>query len=106
MTHTKAFLASVLLALPVLSVTVTAAEAKRIERACINSDRNRASGQLCGCIQRVADQVLTRSDQRLAAKFFDDPQMAQDIRQSDRNSHEEFWKRYKSFGYTAQKVCR
>jgi hypothetical protein len=81
------------------------AEAKRIERACLSSDRQAATPQLCGCIQRVADQILTRSDQRLAARFFADPQMAQDIRQSDRDSHEQFWQRYRAFGTTAANVC-
>ena len=81
------------------------AEAKRIERACLNSDRQAATPQLCGCIQRVADQILTRSDQRMAARFFSDPQRAQDIRQSDRAAHEAFWKRYRSFGTTAANVC-
>ena len=83
----------------------TPAEARRIERACLQSDRSAASPQLCGCIQRVADQVLTRSDQRLAARFFRDPQRAQDIRQSDNAKHEDFWKRYRAFGSTAEKVC-
>lgn len=82
------------------------AQAKRLERACLNSDRASASPELCGCIQRVADQVLTRSDQRLAASFFKDPQRAQDIRQSDRSDHEAFWKRYRTFGDTATKVCK
>lgn len=82
------------------------AEAKRIERACLSSDRAAANPSLCGCIQRVADQVLTRADQRLAARFFKDPQRAQDIRQSDRSDHEAFWKRYRIFGSTATNVCQ
>lgn len=81
------------------------AQAKRIERACNNSNRSAANPPLCKCIQRVADQVLTRSDQRLAARFFKDPQKAQDVRQSDRTSHEEFWLRYKTFGTTAKDIC-
>ncbi len=89
-----------------LLLSAPAAEAARIERACLKSDRTAASAPLCGCIQRVADQILTRSDQRLAAKFFKDPQMAQDVRQSDRSNHEDFWRRYKAFGQTAQRVCR
>ncbi|WP_108263324.1 hypothetical protein [Mangrovicoccus ximenensis] len=87
-------------------LSAPAAEAARIERACLKSERSAASAPLCNCIQRVADQTLTGSDQRLAAKFFRDPQMAQDIRQSDRSNHEDFWRRYRVFGQTAQKVCR
>jgi len=86
-------------------VPASEAEARRIERACLNSDRSAANRELCGCIQRVANQVLTRSDQRLAARFFRDPQRAQDIRQSDNASHEAFWKRYRTFGDTATKIC-
>ncbi|MGB0661077.1 MAG: hypothetical protein ACPGNV_12990 [Mangrovicoccus sp.] len=99
-------LASVILG-PAAGVTLapSMAEAKRIEQACKQSDRRSANSQICGCIQRVADQILTSSDQRLAAKFFKDPQRAQDIRQSDNSNHEAFWKRYKAFGQTAGRVC-
>lgn len=106
MSPTRSLVAGLLLALPLISVAPSEAQAKRIEQACLNSDRSRSTRPLCGCIQRVADQLLTRSDQKLAAKFFDDPQMAQDIRQSDSKRHEDFWRRYKDFGYTAQKICR
>lgn len=84
----------------------TPAEAGMIDRACMTSGRKAANSQLCKCIQFVADQALTRSDQRLAATFFRDPHKAQVIRQSDNRSHEEFWQRYKSFGAKAESVCR
>ncbi|MBE3639397.1 hypothetical protein [Mangrovicoccus algicola] len=89
-----------------LVLTATTAMAARIEKACLRSERTAASAPLCTCIQRVADQTLTRSDQRMAAKFFRDPQMAQDIRQSDNDRHSDFWRRYRTFGTTAQRVCR
>ena len=95
---------SLALSVPMIPIVETA-HADGIKRACMKSDRRAASRPLCGCIQRVADQTLTSSDQRRAAKFFKDPQLAQETRQSDRSSHEEFWKRYKNFGYTAGKVC-
>lgn len=82
-----------------------AADAGAIERACNRSDRKAASRSLCGCIQNVADKVLSNSDQRLAAKFFKDPQRAQDVRQSDKSNLEVFWKRYKAFGATAEQSC-
>lgn len=106
MNITRALVTALIVTVPLAPLTSTMAEAKRIERACLNSDRRSASKPLCDCIQRVADQTLTGSDQRLAAKFFDDPHMAQEIRQSDRRSHEAFWKRYRVFGNSAQKVCR
>ena len=89
----------------VLVVTGSMAQAGLIERACLKADRPAANRNLCGCIQDVADATLTRRDQRLAAKFFKNPPMAQDIRQSDRPVHEAFWQKYKDFGQTAKTYC-
>nr|WP_319247524.1 hypothetical protein [uncultured Celeribacter sp.] len=91
----------------VASATLTplSASAGTIERACLSSDRAANNRALCGCIQQVADLTLSRGDQRQAAKFFKDPQKAQDIRQSDNSSHESFWRRYKAFGETASQYC-
>ena len=82
----------------------TAADAGKIEKACKASER-RASSALCSCIQQAANAKLTRSDQRLAAKFFSDPDLAQATRQSDDSGKESFWKRYKAFGAFAAKTC-
>lgn len=84
----------------------TQADAGRIESACSASERAEGNRALCGCIQRIADQLLTRTDQRLAASFFKDPHRAQEIRQSDKSSDERFWLRYKQFGDQAQRYCR
>ncbi len=75
-----------------------------IEQACNSSPRN-AAPATCLCIQKVADIKLTRGDQKQAAKFFSDPQLAQDIRQSDNPSNERFWLRYKEFGSLAAQHC-
>ncbi|QBY01081.1 hypothetical protein E2K80_10365 [Rhodophyticola sp. CCM32] len=83
----------------------TAVSANAIERACNQSNRQAASRQLCGCIGLVADMTLSGTDQRQAARFFSDPQRAQDIRMSDRASDEAFWTRYRSFGETAEAMC-
>ena len=96
---------SLFFAAVVLAGSTSVAGAGLIERACLKSDRKAANRALCGCIQQVADATLSRTDQRLAAKFFRDPHMAQEIRQSDRAAHEVFWKRYKQFGETAQGYC-
>lgn len=88
-----------------LLVTTQVANAGAIERACISSGRSAANRAVCGCIQQVADMTLSNSEQRMAAKFFKDPQKAQDIRQSDRAGHEKFWLRYKAFGSTAAQYC-
>ncbi|MFY0690744.1 MAG: hypothetical protein JXR14_02340 [Paracoccaceae bacterium] len=94
-----------ILALTCLCTTLPA-HAGKIENACLKSDRDQASRQLCGCIQEVADLTLGKSDQKVAAGFFADPHRAQEIRQSDRKSHEEFWQRYKSFTSTAADYCQ
>ncbi|PTQ75632.1 hypothetical protein [Celeribacter persicus] len=100
-----------LMAFAVAATTATAAlspipaSAGTIERACMASDRAANNRALCGCIQQVADMTLSGKDQRQAAKFFKDPQKAQDIRQSDNRSHEEFWLRYKAFGQAAAQYC-
>lgn len=85
--------------------TGAGAVAGPIEKACLKSPRDAASSSLCGCIQDAADLVLSSKDQSLAAKFFSDPHKAQEIRQSDRRSHETFWERYKAFGETAEAYC-
>lgn len=86
-------------------VATTTVEAGTIQRACMNSDRKAANRRLCRCIDQAARKTLNSSDQRLAATFFKDPHRSQEIRQSDRTSHEKFWKRYKEFGVRAQQMC-
>ncbi|HEY9039762.1 MAG TPA: hypothetical protein VIN05_12570 [Roseovarius sp.] len=76
-----------------------------IKSACLASDRKVRSNYLCGCIQAVADQNLSRGDQRQAIKFYSDPQAAQDIRQSDRASDKSFWKSYSTYAKQAERTC-
>ncbi|SES42379.1 hypothetical protein SAMN04490244_12032 [Tranquillimonas rosea] len=83
----------------------SAACAGPVEKACEKSDRASGNTQLCGCIQQVADLTLDGRDQRLAAKFFRDPHRAQEIRQSDRQSDERFWTKYREFGSNAERYC-
>ncbi|MFZ5964975.1 hypothetical protein ACOXXX_18675 [Thalassococcus sp. BH17M4-6] len=77
-----------------------------IARACLASDRKARSRELCGCIQTVANQDLSGQDQRMAVKFYKDPHRAQEIRQSDRSTHEAFWKRYTGYAARAEQLCR
>ncbi|MBR9650870.1 hypothetical protein IT775_07020 [Thalassobius aquimarinus] len=84
---------------------IDSAQAGPIDRACMASPRQQKSWALCRCIQHVANQTLSRSDQRRAAKFFRDPHKAQEVRQSDSRSNERFWLRYKEFGATAAAIC-
>jgi len=93
------------LAVMIASFGISAAQASQIERACNQSGLDAANRALCGCIQDVANLTLSGSDQKLASTFYADPQKAQDIRQSDRIGHEQFWDRYKEFGETAKAFC-
>lgn len=76
-----------------------------IERACVKSDRSAATRTACNCIQDVANIKLSRAEQKFAAKFFSDPHLSQEIRQSDHPSNERFWKKYKEFGTVAARNC-
>ncbi len=76
-----------------------------LKNACLASDRKARSSQLCGCIQAVADQSLSNGDQRRAAKFYSDPQAAQDTRQSSSAGDERFWKAYSDYGRKAARIC-
>lgn len=98
----SAFIAAMVLAMAMGS---TAASAGAIGNACMKANRKAANRALCGCIQQVADQSLSRSDQRRAAKFFKDPHSAQVVRQSSNRSDEAFWLRYKAFGERAGALC-
>ncbi|WP_415182096.1 hypothetical protein [Phaeovulum sp.] len=94
-----------LLAAAFLMAAAPMAFAGPIDSACLSGGRSQANRALCGCIQQVADQTLSQSDQRRAAKFFKNPHQAQEVRQSGRASDEAFWQRYKNFGVTAEAYC-
>ncbi len=81
------------------------ASADVIERACLSSERAAGNRALCGCIQSAANRTLSSGDQRAAARFFRDPDRAQDVRMSSRASDRAFWERYKAFGSYAERAC-
>ena len=76
-----------------------------LSQACMASDRKARSRALCGCIQYVANQTLSGSQQRRAVVFYSNPHRAQEIRQSDRAGDEAFWKAYKDYGERARALC-
>ncbi len=81
------------------------AQAGPIENACMSSGRDEANRSVCGCIQQVADQMLTSTDQRRAAKFFSDPELAHKTWMSDKARDDAFWERWQSFGGSAELYC-
>ncbi|WP_417271039.1 arginine transporter [Celeribacter sp.] len=76
-----------------------------IYSACIATKRKAATPSTCGCVQAVAHQKLSASEQSKAVAFFKDPHKAQEVRQSDNPFNETFWKRYKAFGASAASTC-
>ncbi len=77
-----------------------------IGKACVASDRSAANPRLCGCIQQAANRHLNQRDQELAATFFADAELANDIKINDSRSADAFWDRYRDFTRTAQRSCR
>jgi hypothetical protein len=82
-----------------------AAQAGPIESACNASNRSKGDAGLCACIQQAADRTLHRSEQRRAARFFEDPHQAQEVRMSKSAADNEFWARYRGFADMAQAFC-
>lgn len=99
----KSTLIAVTLTLAVLAPA--AAMAGPIESACNRSERQQSSRVLCRCIDSVADNTLTRSEQRRAARFFTNPDEAQEVRMSRTRADNEFWARYRAFGEAAERSC-
>ncbi len=91
-----------LLALALSAGVALPAAAGPIDQACFSTA---GKPRTCACIQSVADQMLTRDDQRLVASFFKDPDRAQEMRTSDTARDESFWQRYRQFGLTAEQRC-
>ncbi|MFV0409540.1 MAG: hypothetical protein ACK5LJ_07530 [Paracoccus sp. (in: a-proteobacteria)] len=96
----------IFIATAAIVLTAPLAMAGPIDSACTRSDRGARQPALCGCVQQVADQTLSRSDQRRAASFFRDPHKAQEVRMSQRDSDNAFWARYKRFTGAAERYCR
>lgn len=96
----------ILIAAAAIILTVPLAMAGPIDKACVRTKRGAHQPAMCGCAQQVANQMLSRSDQRMAASFFRDPQKAQTVRTSDRDSDAAFWDRYRAFTNAAERYCR
>ena len=94
------------LALVLLGGWVNPAISNEIARACLSSERGAGQQRLCKCIQQAADKTLSRRDQRRAADFFADPDLAQSVKRSDSSRDDAFWERYEGFGALAGKYCR
>jgi hypothetical protein len=76
-----------------------------IGQACMAAGRSAANPALCACVQQVASQTLSASDQARVAGFFAEPDLAQEIRVADGAASEAFWRRYRQFTETAEGQC-
>ncbi len=101
----KQFILTALCATAVSMAVPTEADAAQIKKACLASDRDAATRDRCSCIQRVANQALTRSDQKTVAKWFTDPHQAQELKMSQTERDDALWDRYRAFGQMAQAIC-
>lgn len=79
--------------------------ANPVERACIGSGQSAANPALCACIGSAARETLNFGEQRRAARLFDDPDEAEELRMSNNSRDEAFWDRYQTFGQTAAQRC-
>lgn len=97
----------IFLTLPLIALTACGPGVRgEIAQACVASDRNAATRARCSCVQNVAVQELSRSDQRKLVSFFEDPEKANDIKIDDRPPAEAFWERYRDFTDAAERQCR
>lgn len=76
-----------------------------IATACLIHDRRQASAERCGCIQAAADLTLSQAQQQRSVRFFSEPDLLQEIRQSDTPSNQRFWDSWQLFAETAQSLC-
>lgn len=88
-----------------VSLFSTIAAAGPIKTACLRSDRDAANRSVCTCIQQVADATLKGADQRRAASFFRNPDLAHKVWISQKPADDAFWDRYKEFGAMAEARC-
>ena len=49
--------------------------------------------------------ILVPRNMTKAAGFYNDPHLAQQIRQSDRSADERFWNAYRDYGERAERMC-
>ncbi len=102
----RLILGASLMAASTFMTSTNALAVGKIERACLKADRASASRQLCGCLQDVAEAMLSRPERNRVASYFDDPHLTQVLRQSDNRADERFWLKYKQYGEAVGLYCK
>ena len=82
---------------PVFSAGIT-------ENACLRSERS-PGREICSCAQNLADQMLTRSDQRAAAEIIAEPDIYLEYKYTENQSKQTFLERYRTWGETTAQYC-
>jgi hypothetical protein len=77
-----------------------------IHTACTRQGRRGASSARCGCVQAAANLTLTPGEQRIGARYFEDPELLQKMKLSDTPQNERFWDTWARFAETAETLCR
>ena len=89
-----------------LAPATPAAAGTAIASACMGSERGAGATQLCGCIQKVADAVLSPAEQARGAQIILEPHMSQEVRASAQRSDAAFWEKWQVFGASAADHCQ
>ncbi len=76
-----------------------------ISSACLAADRSSATPTLCSCVQRVANSELSSRDRSRVASFMANPEAANDIKISNTDADDAFWRRYRAFITSARSQC-
>lgn len=76
-----------------------------IAAACKITGGPGAPGEVCACMQIVADFSLSPSDQKFAAYFLRNPRHANQIRRSNPQRRGDFWRKFDIFALTAERHC-
>lgn len=87
-----------------LSISAPAYAAGTTEAACLRSDRS-PGREACACAQAVADQTLSQSDQKIAAKIIADPDHFYTYYGSDAPRRKAFLERYRNWGSLTEQHC-
>jgi hypothetical protein len=77
-----------------------------IQTACRAQPRGNASIAKCGCVQAAADLTLSRDEQKQGARFFQNPELLQQMKLSDTPKNERLWYTWERFAQTAETLCR
>lgn len=95
----------IVLALPFVVAGVGTSQATPVIENSCRATSGQVSGNLCVCLQDVANYLLVPQDQNRVAKFIYNPDLVQEQKISDGGTNDGFWQRYENFANVATKAC-